>query len=208
MKPAPIEMRLDNLLERIERPETVDASKEYRLLGVRLDGAGPFLREVKLGSELSAKKLFMVKKDDFIYSRLFAWRGAFGVIETSQDGCYVSNEFPIFRPKDNKVDVDFLKYWFRLRRVLDKVESDCSGSTPLTRNRYKEEFFLSLRISLPPLSEQRRIVAKIEYLAAKIAETQSLRLQSTNESEKLVNSYTHQLFKQNESRNCTFRQSV
>lgn len=180
--------RLGDALTPVSREETVDASREYRLLGVRLDGQGPFLRETVLGTQTSANKLYKVATGDFIYSRLFAWRGAFGVIESELDGCYVSGEFPTFVPKPNKVDVRFLRYWFRLAGTLGKVNEDCSGSTPLTRNRFKEQFFLALEIPLPPLAEQQRIVAHIEALSARIAEAHSLRQQATEEVEALVTS--------------------
>lgn len=167
-------VRLKEVLNPINRGEVVDSVREYRLLGVRLDGQGPFLRETVLGSQTAASKLYRVNIGDFIYSRLFACRGAFGIISVDLDGCYVSGEFPTFLPVDTKIDVKYLRYWFRLADTLDRVNEDCTGSTPLTRNRFKEEFFLSLEISLPPLAEQRRIVARIEELAAKITEARSL----------------------------------
>ncbi len=169
---------LREILNPVRRKNKVEPISEYDLLGIRLDGGGPFLREVKLGSEISATTLYQVKDGDFIYSRLFAWRGAFGVIETALDGSFVSNEFPTFVPIKERLDVKFLNYWFSLKSVLKSVGDSCSGSTPLTRNRYKEEYFLRLGIPLPPISEQRRIVAKIERLAAKIEEAKGFRKKS------------------------------
>ncbi len=49
------------------------------------------------------------------------------------------------------------------------------AQTPTSRNRLKEENLLSFKIPLPPLPEQRRIVAKIERLAAKIDEAHKLK---------------------------------
>jgi hypothetical protein len=72
--------KLGEVLTPANREEYVDASKEYCLLGIRLDGQGPFLRETVMGTQTSAAKLFRVAKGDFIYSRLFACRGAFGVV--------------------------------------------------------------------------------------------------------------------------------
>ena len=179
-------VRLGEVLRSTERGETVDAAKEYRLLGVRLDGQGPFHRETVMGTQTSAMKLFRVVKGDFIYSRLFACRGAFGVINEELEGCYVSGEFPTFTPVPGKVDVEYLKFWFRLPSVIATVDEDCSGSTPLTRNRFKENFFLALEIPLPPLVEQRRVVARIEALAAQIREARTLRHQAAEEVEALV----------------------
>jgi type I restriction enzyme S subunit len=178
-------VKLGEVLLPVQRTGKVDVTKEYRLLGIRLEGQGPFLREKVTGAQTSATKLFRVTNGDFIYSRLFACRGAFGVITKELDGCYVSGEFPVFIPIPDKVTVEFLKYWFRLPEVIAIVEADCTGSTPLTRNRFKEKFFLALEIPLPPLSEQRRVVAQIEELSAQIQEARSLRYQAAEEAEKL-----------------------
>jgi len=181
-------VRLGEVLTPVSREEVVDATKEYRLLGVRLDGRGPFLRELVTGANTAAKRLFRVAKGNFIYSRLFAWRGAFGVIGEELDGSYVSGEFPTFLPVPDRVDVEFLRHWFQLPATLERVTVDCSGSTPLTRNRFKEHFFLALEIPLPPLAEQRRIVARIEELAALIDEARALRDQAAEETEAVLTS--------------------
>lgn len=98
-----------------------------------------------------------------------------------------------------KVDVEFLKYWFRLPSVIATVDADCSGSTPLTRNRFKENFFLALEIPLPPLAEQRRVVARIEALAAQIHEARTLRHQAAEEAEALVANQIKALFEHGQS---------
>src|SRR5690606_34875988 len=67
-----------------------------------------------------------------------------------------------------------------------RVEADCTGSTPQTRNRFKERFFLRLEIPLPPLEEQRRIVAHIEELEAKVAEARRLEQESSQQRHALL----------------------
>lgn len=191
-------VKLGEVLTRVSRDEKVDLSKTYRLLGVRLNGHGPFIRETLLGTETSATKLFRVSKGDFIYSRLFAGRGAFGVIIGETDGCFVSGEFPTYLPVHKRVEVEFLKYWFRLPRVVAAVDADCTGSTPLTRNRFKENFFLALEIPLPPLPEQQRVVARIEELSAQIHEARTLRQQATIEAEGLLTTVRRIVMQSNE----------
>ncbi len=178
--------KLGTILTPIAREEAVNPSREYRLLGIRLDGQGPFLRETVMGTQTSANKLFRVAKGDFIYSRLFACRGAFGVIDGELDACYVSSEFPTFVPIAEMVDVEFLKYWFQLPSVIACVDENCSGSTPLTRNRFKEHFFLALDVPLPPLAERQRIVARIKEVAAHIQEAKALRNLASEEAEALI----------------------
>ena len=174
--------KLAKVLTPVSRAETVDPTKEYPLLGVRLESRGPFLRETVMGSQSAATRLFKVQPGDFIYSRLFAWRGAFGVIGPELNGCYVSGEFPTFHPVSAEIDAEFLRLWFCLPSTIERVEADCKGSTPLTRNRFKENFFLDLEIPLPSLQEQRRIVARIESMAAKIEEARGLRQQTDKET--------------------------
>jgi len=54
------------------------------------------------------------------------------------------------------------------------------------KNRIKPEQFLRVEIPLPPLSEQRRIVARIEELAANIAAAQRLRAEAQEDAEALM----------------------
>lgn len=62
----------------------------------------------------------------------------------------------------------------------------------MTRNRFKETFFLQLQIPLPPIEEQRRIVARIEGLASEIDRARTLRQHAIEEAEALMrNSIGH-----------------
>lgn len=158
---------LGDVLSQVNRFESVSPEGTYPLLGVRLEGRGAFLRETVSGPETSATRLNRVAQGDFIYSRLFAWRGAFGIIGPDLDGSFVSNEFPIFAVDPDRICTSFLRYWFRLPAVWRRVEEDCTGSTPTTRNRYKERFFLSLKVPLLPLTEQQAIVSRLDALADK-----------------------------------------
>lgn len=166
-------VKLGELLEQIDRMERVDPDAKYHLLGVRLEGNGPFIRETVAGTETSAGRLNQVRAGDFVYSRLFAWRGAFGLITDAMDGCFVSNEFPIFRADERRLEVGYLVRWFQLPSVWRKVEENCTGSTPTTRNRFKEQFFFDLEIPLPPLSEQQALVARLDALAEKTRQVEA-----------------------------------
>lgn len=187
-------VKLGTVLQPVKRSESVDPAKTYRLLGIRLDGNGPFLRESVSGAQTAASKLNRVEAGDFIYSRLFACRGAFGLIEHDLHDCYVSGEFPTFRAVESEIDLRFLRFWFRLPSVIRRVDEDCTGSTPLTRNRYKENFFLDLEIPLPPLDEQQRIVAYLDALSAKITQARTLRQQATEETSLVAGNKIRALF--------------
>lgn len=165
---------LAELLRPASRTERVGPVKEYALVGVRLNGKGPFHRETVLGSTTSATVLSRVQAGDFIYSRLFAWRGAFGVVGPELDGHYASGEFPTFLPADDRLDLNFLRLWFRLPSVLAQVTARSSGSTPTTRNRLREDQFLSLEIPLPPLELQRLTIKRLAEAERLIATSSRL----------------------------------
>lgn len=164
---------LGELVSQIARTEPVKPDGEYRLLGVRLEGNGAFHRETVLGTETSATRLSRIETGDFIYSRLFAWRGAFGIIGSDLNGCYVSNECPLFNVDAKRLNSSYLNRWFQLPATWRRVEEDCSGSTPTTRNRFKEGFFLKLEIPLPPLAEQQALVARLDALAEKTRQVEA-----------------------------------
>lgn len=131
-------------------------------------------KERKPGSEIKAAKLYRVQQGDFVYNRLFAWKGSFAVATEYNDGCFVSNEFPCFTANNERLDPQFLWYYFSRESAWNDALGLSHGATPTSRNRLKEEHFLRLQIPLPPLEEQLRIVAGVDRLAAKIEEAQQL----------------------------------
>jgi restriction endonuclease S subunit len=155
-------MKIQQIAKQIRREEKIDPDKEYKILGLRLEGRGLFLREQKFGREIKADRLFQVKKGDFIYSRLFGWRGAFDIVSEQFDNCYVSSEFPTFILDQKQVEPEYLLKYFLLPSVLKKVEILCTGTTKASRNRFKEDKFLSFEIVLPLLNEQVRIKNKLK----------------------------------------------
>ncbi len=74
------------------------------MLGGGVEGNGAFHRETVRGMETSASRLSRVQAGDFIYSCLFAWRGAFDLIGPDLHGCFVSNEFPLFQVDETRID--------------------------------------------------------------------------------------------------------
>lgn len=179
-------IKLSEVLEQRVEYENIEANIKYKLVGVRLEGRGPFIREEKIGNEIGAKKLNKLYEGDFIYSRLFAWRGAFGIITESLQGAYVSNEFPTFIINRNKLYPRFLELYFNQKYIWDVVEIYCTGTTKASRNRFKEKFFLEFEIPLPPLEEQKRIVEKIDLFVKKVEDVRVLREEAIKEAEKII----------------------
>ncbi|MGB2841120.1 MAG: restriction endonuclease subunit S [Halobacteriota archaeon] len=187
-------VKLKELLEQNTTTEKLEPEESYRLLGVRLEGKGPFIREEKPGSQVRAKSLRKVTSGEFIYSRLFAWRGAFGLISPEMDCAFVSNEFPTFKIDEQQVFPKFLEIYFKQRWVWNEVEKYCTGTTKASRNRFKEKIFLDLDILLPAKEEQKHIVAKIESLLARIEEAKRLRDEAIGEVAETVVAFKEKIF--------------
>ena len=185
---------ISEFLTQVWREEAIDSTKSYRLLGARWYGEGLFTKAVKIGQEIRAKSLFQVKEGDFIFNRLFAWKGSFAIATHEDDGAYVSNEFPCFVANGKQVDPMFLLWYFRQNKIWTQAYGLSTGATPTSRNRLKEAPFLSMNIPLPPLNEQRRIVARIEELALQKEEARVLRKRSAEEAGALVAAYLNRHF--------------
>jgi type I restriction enzyme, S subunit len=152
---------LGELLTSVNRPESTILEKQYSILGAHWYAHGLYIKDVKLGSEIQADRVYRVEEGDFVYNRLFAWKGSFALALKADHGCYVSNEFPCFKVKENKIDGQYLWKYFSRSSAWNEALGLSSGGTPTSRNRLKEE--------------QQRIVARIEELAARIEEARGLR---------------------------------
>lgn len=182
--------KIGDILKQVKNIESVEPKKSYKLLGLRLEGRGLFIREEKTGIEISASSLNRVNTGDFVYSRLFAWKGAFDYVRSEVKGCFVSGEFPTFSINKEIIDIDYLYFYFNQQKIWEEVEQYCIGVTKASRNRFKEKFFLSMNIVLPPLLEQQRIVCKIKSIQNKVVDFNTLR----NKQEKDTNNYLYSLY--------------
>jgi len=117
-KPWP-KVRLGEVLWQVWRAEPVDTLKPYRLLGARWYAEGLFVREQKFGQEIPADRLYRVCNGDFVYNRLFAWKGSFAAATTDVDGCYVSNEFACFEVQADRLECYLLGLVVQARKELD-----------------------------------------------------------------------------------------
>ena len=178
-------VRLSEVLKR--SPDTILPSPErdYREITVRLWGKGAVLRGVASGARLAGGRRFVSRPGQLILSRIDARNGAIALVTDELDGGLVSNDFPLFDLDRSKLEPGYLGWASKTARFVELCQQASEGTT--NRVRLQEDRFLALEISLPPLAEQRRTVARIEELAAKIEEARALRLQAAEEAEVLVN---------------------
>ena len=153
-------IRIGDLVKQVTERVKVAPDSEYRMAGVKWYGEGVFHRETVRGGEMSASQVTPLVPGALIYNRLFAWKESFAVVPLEFDGYYVSSEFPQFIPDTERISAEYL-YLFCTREATTRaVNAASTGSSAVSRNRFKEEQFLGFEIPLPPLAEQRAIVAR------------------------------------------------
>ncbi|MFE2105878.1 hypothetical protein ACFXAF_08410 [Kitasatospora sp. NPDC059463] len=140
---------------------------EYPLLGVKWYAEGPFLREVVTSETSKATRFYRVRPGQFIYNRLFAWKGAFGLVGDDLAGSYVSNEFPLFDCDRARLLPEFLSLHFGQASVWSYVARVSTGTTA-SRSRWKEAQFNDYELALPSPATQRRIVDVMAAVDAQI----------------------------------------
>ncbi len=164
----------------------------YKRVRVQLHAKGIVLRDTVLGSEIKTKEQQVCCAGEFLVAEIDAKVGGFGVVPDELDGSIVSSHYFLFKIKREKLDYRFLDYFARTPFFRDQVAA--RGSTNYAAIR--PHHVLQYQIPLPPLSEQQRIVARIEELAAKINEARSLRRRTAEEVEALLTATRARIFEE------------
>lgn len=173
-----------DILERVEVPVNVESNKEYVQIGIRSHGKGLFYKEPVLGKALGNKQVFWIQPNCFILNVVFAWEQAITKTTENEIGMIGSHRFPMYRPKNDLVDIDYLIYYFLTKRGTDILEAASPGGAGRNRT-LGQERFLKSKITLPPLSEQQKIAA-ILSTQDKVIELKEKRLAQKEQQKKYL----------------------
>ncbi|MCX5826298.1 MAG: restriction endonuclease subunit S [Deltaproteobacteria bacterium] len=183
-------VRLGEVLRQRKEFITIDDLTIYKRPRVRIHVQGIILRDEVPGALIKTKTQQVCQAGEFLVAEIDAKVGGFGIVPDNLQGAIVSSHYFLFVIDESKLDRRFLDYFIRTPAFRDQVEAQ--GSTNYAAIRPSHVF--GYEIPLPPLVEQRRIVAQIEELAAQIHEARNLRQQSTYEAEALHLSVLQQKF--------------
>ena len=182
-------VRLGEVLRRSEETIQLQPDAEYRQITVKLWGKGVVLRGILTGAEIASSRQMVARRGQFILSRIDARNGALGIVPPELDAAIVTSDFPVFDVVEDRMLPMYLGWMCRTASFVEECKRASEGTT--NRVRLQEDKFLEREIPLPPLAEQRRVVARIEELAAQIHEACTLRNQAAEEAQALLVAMAH-----------------
>ncbi len=158
---------LGELLQDAREPVRVQPDANYPNIGIYSFGRGLFAKPPISGSQTSARTLYRIRTGNFIYSRLFAFEGSYGLVDDAFDGHFTSNEYPSFSLDHSRLEPEFLRAYFQFPRVWQNIAVGSKG-VGSRRIRVQPDKVLAHQIPLPPLAEQQAIVCRLRTLADKV----------------------------------------
>lgn len=179
------EVSLSECLRAAGESIPVRADGCYPNFGLFSFGRGLFHKPPILGLKSSATSLTRVRRGQFVYSRLFAFEGAYGIVGDEFDKFYVSNEYPAFEVDASKLLPGFLRLHLSRPSVWTAIAQGSKG-VGVRRQRVHPDQVLAHKMRLPPLLQQQRIVDRIDDLARTLDHVASLRAQVASELDALA----------------------
>jgi type I restriction enzyme S subunit len=170
----------------------IDDTRQYKRVTARLHAGGIVLRDEVYGSQLRTKEQQATKAGDLLVAEIDAKVGGVGIVPPELSGAIVSSHYFLYEIDETICHPNYLEYYIRSGAVEEQFQEFVRGSTNYASIRAHHT--LELQIPLPPLDEQRRIVARIEELAALIEEARELRVKAREEAGSLLGAMSSRLF--------------
>lgn len=171
-------VKLGDVLTQRKEKIFVEDPLQAKLISVRLYGKGALQREIGDGKVPKAFTGYIGHTGQLVLSRIWARKGAIALIPHGLEGVVVTNEFPLFDVDKTQVIPKYLIQLLTSNNFGPTLERASSGSSG--QNRVRENKFLEISISLPPLEEQKRIVSILDK-AKSIQEARERQLAALDE---------------------------
>ena len=186
------DVSLNEIAKPVTRSIDVKPGDSYRTIGVKWWGEGAYERETIDGSRTAAKTLSLVRQGDLIINKIWVRHGSIAIASADVDGCSASGEFPTFELNPRRVDPRWIHWYTKARSFWAKCDALSRGTSG--KNRIRPELFLTIPIPLPPLPDQRRILAQIEELFQQVSEAHNLHKEALEEIAVLMGSRERQVW--------------
>lgn len=152
---------LSSVLNQIKKSVKPEKDLSYKQLGIRSHAKGIFYKEAVTGLSLGNKSVFAVEPNCFILNIVFAWEHAIAKTTFAESDMIVSHRFPMYKPSENILDLDYLLYFFKSKKGKDLLGLASPGGAGRNKTLGQKEF-LKLKIPIPLIQEQKAIVVFLE----------------------------------------------
>ena len=159
--PKSSHLQLSKVIERVKKPLAPEPNKLYRQIGIRSHSKGIFYKEEIDGLSLGNKSVFYIEPHCFILNIVFAWEQAIAKTTKNEEGMIASHRFPMYKPLEDKLDLDFLLYFFKSKKGKYLLNLASPGGAGRNKTLGQNEF-LKLLIPVPDIKKQKYIVEILE----------------------------------------------
>ena len=149
-------MCIGEFLKRNKTAVTIEDGVKYKRVTIRVRNGGVVTRDEVIGKDIKTKKQFLVSEGQFIISKIDARNGAMGIIPAELDGAVVTQDFLPYDINTTKVNPQYFVLVCTTKQFIAFCQSCSSGTT--NRQRVDEAQFLNIKIPVPSLAEQNKLV--------------------------------------------------
>ena len=149
-------MRIGEFLKRNKTAITIQDGVKYKRVTIKVRNGGVVPRDEVMGENIGTKKQFLVSEGQFILSKIDARNGAMGIIPSELDGAVVTQDFLPYDIDATKVNPQYFVLVCTTKQFIAFCQSCSSGTT--NRQRVDEAQFLNIKVPVPSLEEQNKLV--------------------------------------------------
>ena len=154
--------RIGDFLTRNKTYVEIQDNKIYKRATIRVRNGGIYLRDTQEGQNIRTKKQFLIRAGQFLLSKIDARNGAFGVIPDELDCGIITGNFWTFDVNYSIINPHYLTLLTTTNQFLDFCEQASNGST--NRHYLQESLFLNIKVPVPTLEEQNKLVKEYSEL--------------------------------------------
>ncbi|MFZ3501532.1 restriction endonuclease subunit S [Vibrio harveyi] len=139
----------------------------YELITVKRGFGGVKSRGYFKGKDVLVKNQFTIHENEFVISKRQIVHGACGLVPSELDGAIVSNEYNVFRPVEELLDIE---YFNRLTTTpfMRRAFFINSDGVHIEKLLFKTQGWLKTRVYIPCLEEQQKITSFLQAIDFKI----------------------------------------
>ncbi len=159
---------IGSFLTRNKTSVNIENGVTYKRVTIKVRNGGVVQRDSEIGDNIGTKRQYKVSEGQFILSKIDARNGAMGLIPNELEGAIVTQDFLPYDLDTSKINPQYLVLVSTTKEFVAFCQTCSSGTT--NRQRVDEAKFLDIKIPLPTIEEQNKLVTdynKKMVLAAK-----------------------------------------